>query len=63
MVGLELGADDYVVSVQPSGAPRQDPRGSSAGRGSEPPATGRTTGDLHIDEARHAVTVGGRPWS
>jgi DNA-binding response OmpR family regulator len=62
VVGLELGADDYVVKPF---SPRElvariravlrrvgEPR---------PAVSGRAAGDLHVDEARHAVTVAGRP--
>jgi len=62
VVGLELGADDYVVKPF---SPReliariravlrrtQEP---------EPREPGRTTGALRVDEARHAVTVSGQP--
>ncbi len=62
VVGLELGADDYVVKPF---SPReliariravlrrtQEP---------EPRPPGHTTGALRVDEARHAVTVSGQP--
>jgi DNA-binding response OmpR family regulator len=62
VVGLELGADDYVVKPF---SPREllariraILRRSAAPDG--PPA-GCSVGALHIDEARHAVTVGGEP--
>jgi two-component system phosphate regulon response regulator PhoB len=61
VVGLELGADDYVV--KPFSPRELIARIRAVLRrveGSEPPA-GRATGDLHVDEARHAVTVSGRP--
>jgi two-component system phosphate regulon response regulator PhoB len=61
VVGLELGADDYVV--KPFSPRELIARIRAVLRrveASEAPA-GRATGDLHIDEARHAVTVSGRP--
>jgi two-component system phosphate regulon response regulator PhoB len=61
VVGLELGADDYVV--KPFSPRELLARIRAVLRRTEEPATpaGRTVGDLRIDEARHAVTVGDRP--
>jgi phosphate regulon transcriptional regulator PhoB len=62
VVGLELGADDYVVKPF---SPRELiariravlRRAQEAG----PIPPGRVTGGLHVDEARHAVSVNGQP--
>jgi two-component system, OmpR family, phosphate regulon response regulator PhoB len=62
VVGLELGADDYVV--KPFSPRELIARIRAVLRRSDGPVpepTGRVTGELHVDEARHAVTVGGRP--
>ena len=62
VVGLELGADDYVV--KPFSPRELLARIRAVLRrvgGPEPKPAGRTAGDLRVDEARHAVTVGGRP--
>jgi two-component system, OmpR family, phosphate regulon response regulator PhoB len=61
VVGLELGADDYVV--KPFSPRELLARIRAVLRrvdGAEPPAAGRAVGALHVDEARHAVTVDGR---
>jgi two-component system phosphate regulon response regulator PhoB len=61
VVGLELGADDYVV--KPFSPRELIARIRAVLRRSDGPVpepTGRATGELHVDEARHAVTVGGR---
>jgi two-component system phosphate regulon response regulator PhoB len=61
VVGLELGADDYVV--KPFSPRELVARIRAVLRRVEEPTTpaGRATGDLRVDEARHAVTVSGRP--
>ncbi|HWC03238.1 MAG TPA: response regulator [Methylomirabilota bacterium] len=62
VVGLELGADDYVV--KPFSPRELVARVHAVLRRAEGPApqpAGLGAGDLHVDEARHAVTVGGRP--
>ena len=63
VVGLELGADDYVVKpfspreliARIRAVLRRVRRIQCRSR------PGRATGELHVDEARHAVTVGGQP--
>jgi DNA-binding response OmpR family regulator len=63
VVGLELGADDYVV--KPFSPRELLARIRAVLRRTEgaerPAAAGQAAGDLHVDEARHAVTVGGQP--
>jgi DNA-binding response OmpR family regulator len=62
VVGLELGADDYVV--KPFSPRELLARIRAVLRrvdGHEAKPTGRVVGALHVDEARHAVTIGGRP--
>jgi phosphate regulon transcriptional regulator PhoB len=62
VVGLELGADDYVV--KPFSPRELLARIRAVLRrvdGHEPKSAERAVGDLRIDEARHAVTVSGRP--
>jgi two-component system, OmpR family, alkaline phosphatase synthesis response regulator PhoP len=65
IVGLELGADDYVVKPF---SPKELVarvravlrRSAAAGGGSDPPATIRT-GDVEIDPVKMRTTVAGRP--
>jgi DNA-binding response OmpR family regulator len=62
VVGLELGADDYVV--KPFSPRELVARIRAVVRrfeAAEASAERRVTGNLHVDEARHAVTVDGRP--
>jgi two-component system phosphate regulon response regulator PhoB len=61
VVGLEVGADDYVVKPF---SPRELVArvGALLRRVREPEVpTARRTGDLLLDEGRHQVAVGGRP--
>jgi DNA-binding response OmpR family regulator len=60
VVGLELGADDYVVKPF---SPRELVARVQAvlRRVHDPPEATRVAGTLRIDEARRAVTVGGQP--
>ena len=61
VVGLEVGADDYVVKPF---SPRELVArvGALLRRVREPEApTARRIGDLEVDEGRHRVAVGGRP--
>jgi DNA-binding response OmpR family regulator len=63
ILGLELGADDYVT--KPFSPPELASRARAILRrlrreqGTAPPL--RTVGSLRIDEARHEVTLDGRP--
>jgi DNA-binding response OmpR family regulator len=62
VVGLELGADDYVV--KPFSPRELVARIRAVVRrfeAAEASAERRVTGNLHVDEARHAVTVDGQP--
>jgi two-component system phosphate regulon response regulator PhoB len=62
VVGLELGADDYVV--KPFSPRELVARIRAVLRRAEAPErkpAGHATGALRVDEARHAVTVSGRP--
>jgi two-component system phosphate regulon response regulator PhoB len=62
VVGLELGADDYVV--KPFSPRELVARIRAVLRRAETPErkpAGHATGALRVDEARHAVTVDGRP--
>jgi phosphate regulon transcriptional regulator PhoB len=62
VVGLELGADDYVV--KPFSPRELVARLRAVLRRSETAErreAGQAMGALHVDEARHAVTLNGRP--
>jgi two-component system phosphate regulon response regulator PhoB len=62
VVGLELGADDYVV--KPFSPRELVARIRAVLRRAETPErepAGHATAALRVDEARHAVTVSGRP--
>ena len=61
VVGLELGADDFVVERFVPGSSSPGSGQSFAAPRRPAPPVELATGDLHVDEARHAVTVAGRP--
>jgi len=61
VLGLEMGADDYVV--KPFSPKELVARVRAVLRRARPPAAGQilTGGGIHLDPARHQVTVAGAP--